>query len=372
MSLRLMWLGTYEGDWPRTRVLLSGLRELGVDVVECHRPLWELTRHKAGSFLSPFRLPLSGARFIRAWGSLAFEQRRLGRVDAVVAGYPAQPDVAPAWLCARARRVPLVVDLPVALADTLAGDRQRVGPLVGAALERLDRFAVRRADAVLAHSDADARFYVERLRAVPERTGTAFVGSDPRAFPAAPQPEGEVRAAHWGKPSPLHGIDTILEAARAPGSPPLTLIGEGQLSPWLDAELERRPLPGLRRVRWVPHDQMAAEIASASICLGMFGTSDKAQRAVPNKVFEAMAVGRAIVTGDTRGIREIFANDEHALLVPPGDPQALAEALRRLAGDAELRARLAASAHRRYQEVGTPRAVASSFLDLLSRAGSAR
>src|SRR5262245_17238239 len=98
-----MWLGTYEGDYSRTRVLISGLRELGADVVECHRPLWQLTRHKAGGFLSPRQLPRTGAQFALSWAELLREQRRLGRVDAIVAGYPAQPDVPLAALVASAR-----------------------------------------------------------------------------------------------------------------------------------------------------------------------------------------------------------------------------------------------------------------------------
>ena len=129
--MRLLWLGTYERDYTRTRVLMAGLRDEGVEVVECHRPLWELTRHKAGSFLSPAGLPAIAARFAGAWGSLAAEQRRAGPVDAIVAGYPYMPDTLPAWLFARGRRVPLVADALISMSDTLAGDRARVGAKVG-------------------------------------------------------------------------------------------------------------------------------------------------------------------------------------------------------------------------------------------------
>jgi glycosyltransferase involved in cell wall biosynthesis len=103
----------------------------------------------------------------------------------------------------------------------------------------------------------------------------------------------------------------------------------------------------------------------------VFGTSEKARRVVPNKVYQAMAVGRPIVTGDTPGARELLSDGEDAVLVLPGDPEALAAALRRLADDGELRARLGANALRRFREVGTPRAVAQKMLDSMSRAGIA-
>jgi glycosyltransferase involved in cell wall biosynthesis len=57
---------------------------------------------------------------------------------------------------------------------------------------------------------------------------------------------------------------------------------------------------------------------------------------------EAAASGVPMVLTDIRGCREIGTHDEHLLLVPPGDPAALARAMGRMLGDPELRARLAA------------------------------
>jgi glycosyltransferase involved in cell wall biosynthesis len=369
MSPRLLWLGTYESDYPRTRVLVSGLRERGVEVIECHRPVWELTRHKAGAFLSPRRLPATAARFARAWGALALEQRRLGPVDAVVAGYPAQLDAPFATACARARGVPLVVDAMISLSDTLLGDRQRVGRLAGASLGALDRYAVRHADLLITDTASHAGYFAAEFGATPERTAVVPVGAEPTVFARAPEPQGAVFALFYGKLSPLHGLETVLAAARLPGVPPLRLIGDGQLRPWLDAELARDRPPGLEHVEWVPYERLGDELAAASICLGVFGASEKVQRVVPNKVYQAMAVGRPIVTADTPGARELLTDGEDALLVPAADPAALAAALTRLAGDAELRTRLGTNAHRRFLEVGAPRAVAERLLDALASAG---
>jgi glycosyltransferase involved in cell wall biosynthesis len=362
-----MWLGTYESDYSRTRVLAAGLRELGVGVVECHRPLWELVRHKAGGFLSPRRLPLTASKFAAAWASLLVEQRRVLNVDAIVAGYPAQPDATLASLCARARRVPLVVDAMISLTDTLSGDRARVGSTARRPLEWLDRTAVNRADLVITDTGVHARYFTDLYGLEPERIGIVPVGAEPQLFPRAAEQRGARRALFYGKLSPLHGLDTILAAARMPGVPPVRLIGDGQLGSWLEGELGRDRPPGLERESWVPYESLGRELASSAICLGIFGSSEKAQRVVPNKVYQAMAVGRAIVTADTPAAREVLAHGRDALLVPAGDAEALADAMRRLAADPELRARVGANAHHRFMELGTPVMVAGRLLDSLSR-----
>jgi glycosyltransferase involved in cell wall biosynthesis len=64
----------------------------------------------------------------------------------------------------------------------------------------------------------------------------------------------------------------------------------------------------------------------------------------PLKLFEYMAVGRPIVSSDLPSIREILRDGVNALLVPPGDPVALASAIDRLLTDSELGARLARAA----------------------------
>jgi glycosyltransferase involved in cell wall biosynthesis len=148
--------------------------------------------------------------------------------------------------------------------------------------------------------------------------------------------------------------------------PPLRHVGEGQLGPWLEDELRRRPVPGLEHVPWVPYERLGSEVAAAAVCLGVFGTSAKAARVVPNKVHQAMAAARPVVTADTPAAREVLADGREALLVPAGDPRALAAALRRLGADADLRERMGAAARRRYLEVGAPAAVAGRLLEGLA------
>ena len=103
---------------------------------------------------------------------------------------------------------------------------------------------------------------------------------------------------------------------------------------------------------------------AADVCLGVFGTSGKAARVVPNKVYDALAAGRPLVTEDSRAARELLTDGRDALLVPAGDSADLAAALRRL-GDYDERARLGAAALDLYRRRCTPEAVAATLLAAL-------
>ena len=101
-----------------------------------------------------------------------------------------------------------------------------------------------------------------------------------------------------------------------------------------------------------PFTLVVAGLAAGAIiliALGIFGTGDKAARVIPNKVFQALACARPVITADTPAVRELLSDGVDALLVPPGDALALAEAVRRIAGEAGLAGRLAAAGRATYE-----------------------
>jgi glycosyltransferase involved in cell wall biosynthesis len=92
-------------------------------------------------------------------------------------------------------------------------------------------------------------------------------------------------------------------------------------------------------------ERLAALIAASDVCLGVFGTNAKALRVIPNKVFDALACRRALITGDAPAVREALTDREHAWLCRLGDEEALADAIATLRRDSGLRDRLAHTGH---------------------------
>ena len=67
------------------------------------------------------------------------------------------------------------------------------------------------------------------------------------------------------------------------------------------------------------------------------GTTEKATRVIPIKVFDICAAGVPFITADTPAIREVFEHGENAFVIPAGDADALADAIVLLKGNQELR-----------------------------------
>jgi glycosyltransferase involved in cell wall biosynthesis len=332
--LRVLYFGTYERDYPRNAQVISCLRGAGVEVVERHVPVWEGRQHKFSAGIGALvRLSLAEAALFR---------RGDDDFDALVVGYPGHLDLPAARRVARDR--PVVFNPLVSLADTLVSDRARFseGSAAARVLRAIDRGSFRYSDLVVADTRAQAELF-ETIGA--PRVAVCFVGAEERLFAPPWQQPDEFTCLFVGKLIPLHGLETILEAARLAPELRFRLVGSGQL----DSLLEARPA-NVEWIRWVDYERLPAELQPAGCALGVFGTSAKAQRVIPNKVFQALACGTPFVTADTPAARELLTNEESALLVPPGDAHALAAALRRLDDDRVLSRRIADGGLQAYRE----------------------
>jgi glycosyltransferase involved in cell wall biosynthesis len=314
--------------------VISCLRGAGVDVEEEHVAVWDDLQE--GWSAGPGR----ALRLLAAEARL-FARRPRG-FDAFIVGYPGQLDLPAARRAARGR--PVVFNPLVSLADTFVSDRRRfrAGSLAARALEAIDRRAFRSADLVVADTEAHARFLGERAGL--DEVAVCFVGAEERIFGPGWEPPQNFVALFVGKLIPLQGVDTILSAARLAPEIPFRIVGSGQLGPLL----HERP-PNVEHVPWVRYELLADELRRAGCALGIFGTTDKARRVIPNKAFQAIACGVPLVTAETPAARELLVREESALFVPPGDAAALAAAVRRLAGDADLARRLGASGRAAYE-----------------------
>jgi glycosyltransferase involved in cell wall biosynthesis len=349
VSTRILLAGTFDPEFARNRVLLSLLKRAGFEIEVARRELWGHERHLLVD-QPKWQLLRRG---LTAYPGLIRTVARAQRPDVIFVPYPGYGDVPLIAPIARARRVPLMFDTFISLYDTIVEDRGLRGrkSVIGRATHAADTVACRLAELVLCDTPAHADYFAEATGVSRDRFRVLWLGAQEDVF--RPQPDvtpvpGLV--VFHGTFVPLQGLPTIIRAAKLlePNGIRFRIIGDGQERPVVEklvGELEAAnvELPGR-----VPLQDVPREIAAASLCLGIFGTSAKAGRVVPNKVFECLAVGRPVVTGDTGAIRAAFSGSEVAV-VPAGDPESLAEKIRTLLAHPARLTSLAEAGRERYE-----------------------
>jgi glycosyltransferase involved in cell wall biosynthesis len=214
----------------------------------------------------------------------------------------------------------------------------------------------------VADTQANAEFLAALAGLSPERVEVCLVGAEDRLFRPGWSPTEPWTCLFVGKLIPLHGIETILAAARLAPEVPFRIVGSGQLEPLL----ADRPL-NVEWVPWVEYEELPGELHRAGCALGVFGRSPKAARVIPNKAYQALACGTPLVTGATPAAHELLADGESALLVPSADPDALAAAVRRLRDDAALAIRIAAGGRAVYEARASEAVIGARWRALVER-----
>ena len=174
----------------------------------------------------------------------------------------------------------------------------------------------------------------------------------------------------YGKFIPLQGISYIVRAAKIlekDKEVKFEIIGSGQLSDNIKRLSKELDIKNIDFRDWVAYKELPEHILNADVCLGIFGSTPKAQRGIPIKVYEALAMKKPIITGDTPAAREVFTHKQNALLCKMCNPEALAESIILLKENRELRANIAESGHKLYQEIFSSEQIANRFETALNK-----
>ena len=337
--LRVVMWGTYDLGKPRTRILRDGLVEIGVEVTEIHADIWSSDADK--SQLSRARMILRLFQLLFAYPALIYRYLRAPAHDLVIVPYLGQFDVIVLWPFAKLRGRPVVLDLFLSLYDTVVNDRKMVKPnsVVARCLKKVERLSCLCAGRILLDTQTHAHRIATLFDLDRETVDAVPVGAEPGAFanvpPRSPH-NGPTRILFYGQLIPLHGVETILQAAMSERGRQHQwhIIGSGQDQSTVAEALASGDCAHVKWDRWVPYEDLASAIEKADVCLGVFGTSDKAASVVPNKVYQSLFAKRSVITRDAPAMHEIFAQPDPALrLVPAADPAAILDAISALEAD---------------------------------------
>ncbi|MFK7828886.1 MAG: glycosyltransferase [Congregibacter sp.] len=336
---KLAVFGAYSDHdlYQRNRILVELLKELSSDFVDI-RPPARASLHglaRGQSLAQSLRQNFKDALYL--WS----KRRLLDDCDTVFVPYPAYLGMMLLYFAGRLRGRQIIADAFLEIYSTVVEDRALLSQksLGTRVLLFLQRATLGRADLIFIDTQEQAAQLRARLGHCRAAVMDLPVGIDEAiwhplpARPLAANPQQEdCRVLFWGTFIPLHGTDCIAAAAlilERRGEPiQLRVIGDGQTAPAFAAALEAQPLHKLSWERsLVDSATLAEEIADAHMVLGVFGASAKAASVVPYKVHQALACNRPLITRDSPAMTEAGDFDAGLVLCPPGNPEALADAI---------------------------------------------
>jgi glycosyltransferase involved in cell wall biosynthesis len=339
MSGKVIAFGAYDTRKPRVRLLIDAIRRRGALAGEIPIAGWE----RVAQTNVPSKLAFMGVllRMVVAYPGALWRLMRSPKGTAILLPYPGIVEIFLIAPLARMMRRRLVLDAFLPLYDTIVVDRgfARPGGLVAGAIWRFERWGLRLADVILVDTDSHGDYFAHEFGLARERFETVLVGAEASFAPEAAgdaatdlfgADDGRAIVLFYGQLIPLHGVPTIIEAARRYAGPPArwVMIGRGQLEPLLrEASADPATSP-VEWIEWVDYSRLPAVIARADLCLGVFGASDKAARVIPNKLFQQLAVGKPVITRSSPAVDELAARFPDTIrTVPAANPQALADAV---------------------------------------------
>ena len=335
--MKVVVLGTYDIGKPRMRILLRGLKENGVEVTVCHVNVWEGVEDK--SQLKGVKDKMAIAlRMLLAYPKLVWRYAHLPVHDIVLIGYLGLFDLLVLWPFIKLRRTPIVWDVFISLYNTVVEDRKLISPWnpLAALLYLLEWTCLRIATRSFIDTEAHAQYLRDTYHCRQSKIQRVFVGAEPEAFNSGETSLSTIKATDplrvvfYGQFIPLHGISTIVQAAKLSKNQNIEwlLIGRGQEAGRIKQQLNKSPLTNLKWIEWVKYDELVSYLKRSHIALGIFGDTDKAARVIPNKVFQILSANRPLITRDSPAMRELIKDeDPYCNLIPAGNPEMLLSAV---------------------------------------------
>ena len=355
--MNILYFGIYSKgkEYPRNNNLIRALRLQGMNVIEAHIKLADSFKKRMHILQNPLQTLLFSLSLTLSFLILTWKFLRTPQVDIIIVGHPGYFHIHLAKILRRLfkKNARLVYDVFIPLYDAVVNDRKLFRPddLYARFLNRFEASCCRCADICLIDTNTHGRYLAEKYGLPSKYVQTVFVGPTiDDTFDAPPNRHHKTfKVIYVGTYIPLHGVEVIIEAAnhlRDKQDIHFFLVGSGQMKPEMEGLVRQGKLNNVTFQGWIPTERLGEHLRSFDTSLGIFGSSPKANRVIPSKIFDSCAAGVPFISADTPAVREVFHHGKNAWLVPAGNPEALAEAILTLKSDTNLRRKIAGEVYK--------------------------
>jgi glycosyltransferase involved in cell wall biosynthesis len=337
-----------------------------IDGIEVHR-MWVHVTANSGTLRRTLNYVSFGISAVL--GSL-----RVSAPDICIASTPQFFAGLAGTIVRRLKRIPLMLEVRDLWPDSIAAVNVQTGDVLMKFLRHIERFMYRSAHRICIVSPA-FRAHIEatgipgeRIDVVPNGVSAALFHPREGERKHFSVPDGAFLAGYLGTHGMAHELETVLEAARMLESENIhfVFVGEGARK----QELKRlgRDLRNVTFVDRQPRETIAEMYAELDAALVLLRDTPLFRTVIPSKMFEIMGTGTPMILGVEGIAREILDAAQAGIGIPPGNAQALADALRRLRDDEALCEQYGKSAYFHVRENYDLDALAQKYLTALQAA----
>lgn len=344
----ICYFGDYDPSYGRIKVVLDGLKEIGVSFVECN---------------------VEGGNLVQKFFALRKKLRALsGKYDVIVVGMSNSRSMV--LMAKLFSRKPIIWDPLYSLYDNWVYDRKLVKPhsIKAYLLWFMDWLGCVLADSIFLDTNNHAEFFAKTFGVPKSKLGRVLVGADTSIFFPRERTNADApfEVEFHGKYIPLHGTDVIMRAAKIleHNNVHFTMIGGGQDVKKTQALAKDLGLTNVTFYPALPQKEIVEFIRNADLCTAMLGDVPRVVRSIPNKMYETAAMARVSVNADSPSLREVFIPGVSAIGIPPGDTVSLARAIRDLKQSGNAKA-MGLAARETFLKYATPRLVAESLINFI-------
>lgn len=331
--MKVCFFGSFNPDYSRNIVLTKGLKKIRVPFEICTHPNYFSLNH----YTSLFKQFLKKAR----------------DCDIIFVGIFGHYDVIYAWLLAKLFKKKLIFDPLISIYNTRIEDRKYFPRKSFRAIlyKMMDRVNIYLSDRVIIDTNAHFEYFHKNFGLKEKKMSIVRVGADestllPRKIS---KKNKKFSVLFYGSYQPSQGSLKIVQAAKILRDNEIEwiLIGDGQDRPKVENYVEREKLEKVSFLPFMKFDKLVKYINRADVLLGIFGNTIKSNMVVHNKIYQAIAMGKVLITQDTPAVREVLKNDYDAILITP-DPKVMAEAIISLIKTPALISRISKSARKTF------------------------
>jgi glycosyltransferase involved in cell wall biosynthesis len=331
--------------------------------------LWPLPNRKAHE-----RMRNYGSFWLSSSATGMFMQRP----DVIIATSPQLLVGLTGWWLSRVKSVPFIFEVrdlwPESLAAVGMGSQDSS---LHRWLGRIAGFLYKEAERIVVVTPAFTEHLVQHWKVPRDKISLVENGVETDLF--APHDAGALKQAlglqdkfvvcYVGTMGMAHGLQTVVEAAARlrTSDPQVTflLVGEGAEKEKIKALARSRDLDNMLFIDQQVRERIPDFICASDACLVSLRKTELFKTVIPTKMLEFMSCARPVIVGVDGQARKIIEDAQAGIFVEPEESSDLADAIRRLASDADLRMRLGANGRRHILDKFSRRRTAETYIQVL-------